>query len=233
MADRETFPCRICGEHCKVHELVPAEQVDESIADVIRKECPGWSRDSYICAPDLNRFKARYVGEILGKERDELASLEENIARSLIDHQLTARNINVEFDKQLDFGDRLSDRLADFAGSWPFIAIFAGVLFLWISVNTIILMTRAFDPYPFIFLNLVLSALAAIQAPFIIMSQNRQEARDRLHAEHDYLVNLNAETEIHQLHRKIDHLLINQGQKLLEIQKIQVELMETLSRKNR
>ena len=157
--------------------------------------------------------------------------LEENISRSITDHKLTAKNINVEFDQQLSFGDRLSDRLADFAGSWPFIAIFVGVLFVWIVMNTIVLMSRSFDPYPFIFLNLVLSALAAIQAPFIIMSQNRQEARDRLHAEHDYLVNLNAEMEIHQLHKKIDHLILNQGERLLEIQNIQVELIEDMARK--
>jgi len=92
-------------------------------------------------------------------------------------------------------------------------------------------MLRPFDPYPFILLNLVLSAIAAIQAPVIIMSQNRQEERDRMNAEHDYQVNLNAEMEIHQLHRKIDHLLINQGERLLEIQKIQAELMEDLAKK--
>ena len=128
------------------------------------------------------------------------------------------------------FGDRVSDRLANFAGSWTFITIFTVIFLVWISINTIVLVFRPFDPYPFILLNLVLSALAAIQAPVIIMSQNRQE-EDRMNAEHDFQVNLNAEMEIHQLHRKIDHLLINQGERLLEIQKIQVELMEDLARK--
>lgn len=231
MADQETFPCRICGEQKKQDELVPADSIRESIAGLIRKECPAFSSGSHICTADLNRFRGQYVRQILEKERAELAMLEENISRSITDHKLTAKNINVEFDQQLSFGDRLSDRLADFAGSWPFIAIFVGVLFVWIVMNTIVLMSRSFDPYPFIFLNLVLSALAAIQAPFIIMSQNRQEARDRLHAEHDYLVNLNAEMEIHQLHKKIDHLILNQGERLLEIQNIQVELIEDMARK--
>src|SRR5208337_4273587 len=106
------------------------------------------------------------------------------------------------------------DRLADFGGSWTFITIFAGVFVVWIGINTFIFVEKPFDPYPFILLNLVLSCLAAIQAPVIIMSQNRQEARDRMNAEHDFQVNLNAEMEIHQLHRKIDHLLINQGERL-------------------
>ena len=157
--------------------------------------------------------------------------LQETVAQTMKDHELLAKNINVEFDRQLTFGERLSDRVADFAGSWTFIIIFSGVMFLWIGINTFLLLTRPFDPYPYILLNLVLSAVAAIQAPFIIMSQNRQESRDRLNAELDYRVNLNTEMEIHQLHKKIDHLLFNQGQRLLEIQMIQVELMENLIRK--
>lgn len=231
MADQETFPCRICGEQKKKSELVPAGSIPASIAEVIRKEYPAWSGEGYLCSADLNRFRAHYVREILEREKDELSSLEENIAQSMKDHELTAKNINIEFDRQLSFGDRVSDRLANFAGSWTFITIFTVIFIVWISINTIVLVFRPFDPYPFILLNLVLSALAAIQAPVIIMSQNRQEEKDRMNAEHDFQVNLNAEMEIHQLHRKIDHLLINQGERLLEIQKIQMELMEDLAKK--
>jgi len=231
MADGETFLCQVCGEHKKRSEVEPTGLIPESIADVIRKKYPGWSRQGYICRSDLNHFKVQYIREILESEREELSSLEENIDRSLKDHELTAKNINIEFDRQLSFGDRISDKLANFAGSWTFIAMFSGFLLVWITMNTIVLMQKPFDPYPYILLNLFLSALAAIQAPVIIMSQNRQEERDRLNAEHDYQVNLNTELEIHQLHRKIDHLLINQGERLLEIQEIQVELMEDLAKK--
>jgi uncharacterized membrane protein len=231
MADQETFPCQVCGEHKKRNEVVPAGLIPESIAVLIRKEYPAWSRESYICSSDLNHFRTQYIREILEKEREELSSLEENIAQSMKDHELTAKNINIEFDRQLSFGDRVSDRLAGFAGSWTFITMFTAFLLVWIAMNTLVLVLRPYDPYPFILLNLVLSALAAIQAPVIIMSQNRQEERDRMNAEHDYQVNLNAEMEIHQLHRKIDHLLINQGERLLEIQKIQAELMEDLAKK--
>ena len=231
MVDQETFPCRVCGEQKKKSELVPAGSIPVSIAEVIRKEYPAWSGEGYLCSADLNRFRAHYVREILEREKDELSSLEENIAQSMKDHELTAKNINIEFDRQLSFGDRVSDRLANFAGSWTFITMFTVIFIVWISINTIVLVFRPFDPYPFILLNLVLSALAAIQAPVIIMSQNRQEEKDRMNAEHDFQVNLNAEMEIHQLHRKIDHLLINQGERLLEIQKIQMELMEDLAKK--
>ena len=228
---KRNFSARFAGNPKKQDEIVPALSVPEQIAELIRKEYPTWSSGGYICRSDLDRFRALYVGEVLEKEKNELAVLEEAVRQSMIDHALFAKNINIEFDRRLSFGERLSDDVADFAGSWTFIIIFTGVMVLWIVINTFLIVTRPFDPYPYILLNLFLSALAAIQAPIIIMSQNRQESRDRLNAEHDYQVNLNTEMEIHQLHKKIDHLLFNQGQRLLEIQKIQVELMENLVRK--
>ena len=142
-----------------------------------------------------------------------------------------SKNINAEFEQNLTFGERLADKIADFGGSWNFIVIFGGVLLLWVAVNSMILIWRPFDPYPFILFNLVLSCLAAFQAPAILMSQNRQESRDRLRSEHDYLINLKAELEIRHLHEKIDHLLMNQWQRLFEIQQIQMELMEELAHK--
>ena len=147
------------------------------------------------------------------------------------DRSVLSEDTTEVFDRQLTIGERVADRIADFAGSWTFIILFFVVLLVWIAINSIILLSKPFDPYPFILLNLVLSCIAAIQAPVIIMSQNRQEARDRLQAQHDYQVNLKAELEIQNLHEKMDHLLINQGQRLLEIQNIQVELMEELARR--
>jgi len=231
MEDHETFLCQICREYKKRDEVVPAESIPDSIAEVIQKASPLWSSAGYICGSDLDRFRVHYVREVLKREKEELAVLEEQVTQSMKDHALLPKNINIEFERQLTFGERLSDKLADFAGSWTFIAIFTGVLFAWIVINALVVVVRPFDPYPFIFLNLVLSALAAIQAPLIIMSQNRQETRDRLHAEQDYQVNLKTELEIHQLHKKMDHLLINQGERLLEIQTIQLELLEEQARK--
>jgi uncharacterized membrane protein len=231
MADEQTFPCRICGERKRKNELVPAELVRAPIAEVIRKEHPAWSPEGYICRADLNRFRIAYVRNVLEKEKNEYASLEETISHGVKEEDHLPENINVEFERELTFGERIADKLADFAGSWTFIAVFVGILFFWIALNTFILLSRPFDPYPYILLNLVLSALAALQAPVIIMSQNRQEMRDRLHAERDYQVNIHTELEIHRLQKKIDHLLTGQGQRLLEIQNITVELMEELARK--
>jgi uncharacterized membrane protein len=140
-------------------------------------------------------------------------------------------SVSIEFEQQLTFGERLADKIAEFGGSWRFIIIFFVILSLWIAINSLTLILKPFDPYPFILLNLILSCLASIQAPIIMMSQNRQEDKDRLRAEHDYRINLKAELEIRHLHEKIDHLLMNQWQRLLEIQEIQMELMEELARK--
>jgi uncharacterized membrane protein len=139
-------------------------------------------------------------------------------------------DIGKQFEKKLTFGERLSDRIASFGGSWRFIILFGAVLLVWIALNAVFLVNRGFDPYPFILLNLILSCLAAIQAPIIMMSQNRAEARDRLRAENDYKINLKAELEIRHLHEKIDHLLRRQYNRLFEIQQIQIELLEELGR---
>jgi uncharacterized membrane protein len=156
--------------------------------------------------------------------------LEAEVVNSLKEQELLSQNVNMEFDSRLTLGQRLADKVADFGGSWGFIASFAGVLALWIVVNSSLLLRRPFAPYPFILLNLVLGAITAMQAPVIMMSQNRQEAKDRVRSEHDYRVNLKAELEIRSLHEKMDQLLKHQWQRLLEIQQIQVDMMKELVR---
>ena len=227
----ETFLCQICKGQKKLSEVIPAELVREAVVETIRKTYPDWSSSGFICISDLNQFRANYVKNVLEKEKGEISTIEEQVIRSVKENELLSKNINTEFEQKLTFGERLADKIADFGGSWNFIVIFGGVLLLWVAVNSMILIWRPFDPYPFILLNLVLSCLAAIQAPVILMSQNRQESRDRLRSEHDYLINLKAELEIRHLHEKIDHLITNQWQRLLEIQEIQMELMEELAHK--
>lgn len=228
---QETVFCQICKGEKKLNEVIPAELIHEPIVGTIRKTHPDWSPSGFICISDLNQFRAKYVKDVLETGKGELSTLEEQVLRSLKENELLSKNINIEFDQKLTFGERLADRIADFGGSWKFIVIFVGVLLLWVAANSVILIWRPFDPYPFILLNLVLSGLAAIQAPIIMMSQNRQEAKDRFRSEHDYSINLKAELEIRHLHEKIDHFLKNQWQRLLEIQEIQMELMEELTRK--
>jgi uncharacterized membrane protein len=226
MTIQKTVLCQICNEQKELNEVIPAELVRQPIVDIIRKTHPDWSPSGFICNPDLNHFRTEYVRNVLEIEKGELSTLEEQVVKSLKEQELLSQNINIEFDRQLTFGERLADKIAEFGGSWRFIIFFTSFLFLWILINTIILMSRPFDPFPFILLNLILSTIAAIQAPVIMMSQNRQESKDRVGAEHDYRVNLKAELEIRQINEKIDHLIINQWQRLLEIQEIQIELME-------
>jgi uncharacterized membrane protein len=228
---QETVLCQICGRQKKITEVVPAEVVREPLVETIRKKYPDWSSSGFICNSDLNQFRAKYVEDVLERDKGELSALEEQVVKSLKEHELLSSDVNAEFERKLTLGERLADRMADYGGSWRFIGIFMGVLVVWIVINSVLLVRRPFDPYPFILLNLVLSCIAAIQAPVIMMSQNRQEAKDRLRSEYDYRVNLKAELEIRHLHEKIDHLLVNQWHRLLEIQEIQTELMEEMARK--
>lgn len=228
---QSTAHCQICQAEKPCRELVPAELVRPALLHLIEKEHPQWQPNGFICTGDLNRYRMTYVRQVLETEVGEISTLENEVLESLKKNELLSANIYADFDANLTRGELLADRLATFGGSWRFIVLFGLVLLAWIAVNTLALLNRPFDPYPFILLNLVLSCLAALQAPIIIMSQNRMEARDRLRAEHDYKVNLKAELEIRHLHEKLDHLLKQQWIRLLEIQEIQLELMREVAEK--
>jgi uncharacterized membrane protein len=221
--------CQICGTET---DVFPAEMVRPSLVKFIKNQYPAWDSQGYICMNDLNNFRAKFIDNIIHTESKETRKLEKEVIKSLLAQDLISKNINTEFDEKLSIGNRLADKIASFGGSWNFIIIFGGVIFLWILINAVVLLWKPFDPYPFILLNLILSCLAAIQAPIIMMSQNRQESKDRIRAEHDYKINLKAELEIRHLHEKVDHLLVKQWQRLLEIQQFQVEIMgEILNKK--
>lgn len=225
--------CEICGQHKLMSDVVPLEIVSKPVLNIILKTHPECSPTGHICISDLNRFREMYVNDLLETEKGELSKLEEEVVRSLKEQELLSKNINLEFDRKLTFGEKLSDKLADFAGSWFFICSFAFLTLSWITVNSILIIKKPFDPYPYILLNLMLSCLAAIQAPFILMSQNRQEAKDRMQAEYDYRVNLKAELEIRTLHEKMDHLLMYQFKRFMEIQEIQIQMMEEILEKKK
>ena len=201
--------------------------------EFIRKQHPAWDGCGFVCFDDLGDSRQQYVKEVLREEIGELSALDHEVVESLREHEIVTSNIDTQFERALTFGERLSDHIAEFGGSWKFIIVFGAVLIAWIILNAVVLLTRAFDPYPFILLNLILSCIAALQAPVIMMSQNRAEARDRLRAQNDYKINLKAELEIRHLHEKIDHLLQKQYNRLFEIQQIQIELLEQLGRKDR
>ncbi|MEZ6053737.1 MAG: DUF1003 domain-containing protein [Planctomycetaceae bacterium] len=218
-------PCDVCGKQTRLGDLVPAMFVRRPVFELIAKDHPNWNERSQICATDLNRYRSEYIEDTLEQERGELSELERRVVESLREHELLSANVNQEFDQQITLGERVADHVASFGGSWTFILLFTAVLTIWVAINSVAVMFRPFDPYPYILLNLVLSCLAAIQAPVIMMSQNRQEAKDRLRSEHDYRVNLKAELEIRHLHSKLDLLLTHQWQRLLEIQQLQTDLL--------
>jgi len=139
-----------------------------------------------------------------GKPADELGDIEKRVLARTHERKIISTDVNAAFSAEASFGERLADSIARVGGSWSFILTFLGFLVIWTLINTVILLSRAFDPYPFVFLNLILSMLAAIQAPIIMMSQNRQAERDRFEAAKDYEVNLKAELEVLSLHQKID-----------------------------
>jgi uncharacterized membrane protein len=226
----KNMACNICGKTKARSMMMPAALVRNAVADQIKASYPDWKPEGYICISDLNRFRLKYIQNLLESEKGELTTLDQEVLQSLQRHEILSSNVDAEFEKDLTLGEKMADKLASFGGSWAFLTIFAAILFVWIALNSFFLLKRPFDPYPFILLNLVLSCLAAIQAPVIMMSQNRQEDKDRLRSQQDYQVNLKAELEIRHLHDKIDHLLSNQWERLVEIQQIQIDLLSELAR---
>lgn len=229
--DRSTglLVCQICKTDRDSESMVPVTLVRPAIVTEIRRDHPDLPEQGYICKDDLNRYRIRYVQSLLSSEQGEISTLDRDVLESLKQHEFLTSNLNEEFFSNLTLGEAMADRIATFGGSWRFILFFGLVLAVWILINTIALAAEPFDPYPFILLNLILSCLAAIQAPVIMMSQNRQEAKDRLRSEHDYRINLKAELEIRHLHEKIDHLLSRQWERLAEIQEIQIELLSEVA----
>lgn len=203
-----TFVSDISGKEFPVSDKVAGQSIRKKIVDLIRKDYPQFDNDSSLALPELNLYREKYISNYLLNEVDQLSDLENNVLESLKD-QTTLTN-KVEDDKfKNTLGQRVADHVATFGGSWTFIISFGIFIFIWISANIYWLSNKGFDPYPFILLNLILSCLAAMQAPVIMMSQNRQEQKDRERAKKDYMINLKSELEIRMLHEKLDHLILH------------------------
>ena len=224
----ETAVCALTQKELPLEELTPLNDIRKQILELIHKDVPTFSNEQYIANSELNKYRQRYLKKLLGKENRELNKLEREVLSAIKHNEILSENIEPEIETSLTFGQKLADRIASFGGSWTFIVIFFSFLLVWMGINIWVLAAKPFDPYPFILLNLILSCLAAIQAPIIMMSQNRQEQKDRARNEHDYKVNLKAELEIRLLNEKIDHMMVHQSRRLLEIQEIQVDYLEQL-----
>ncbi len=209
----------------KKKEAVRFDDLRPALAEYVRARNPHIGTDDYISRQVLDDYRGQYISELLVDERGELSNLEDEVVESLRTHDTLAENIEEDYDEHRSIGDRVADVVAAFGGSWTFIISFCLFLAAWMVFNIFMGDKKAPDPYPFILLNLILSTIAALQAPVIMMSQRRTEAKDRLRAHNDYKVNLKAELEIRHLHEKVDHLLNRQWERLTEIQQIQIEMM--------
>ena len=173
------------------------------------------------------------IKNLLENETSQLQKLQSIVQKTIADEQLIIENLLHPPKEILSRGQKISDKMASFGGSWAFIISFFVILIIWIIYNSVAALKNEFDPYPFILMNLILSCIAALQAPIIMMSQNRQEEKDRQRGENDYLINLKAELEIRALHQKIDLLLEEQIKILFESQAKQLELLERIEEKLR
>lgn len=209
-------------------EEIKGQDIREGIFNLIKSEHPDFDLDSYITLAELNQYRRLYLTSLITQEKGELAIIDRDVMDAIKNNSILSENIQDEIEAKLTSGQRIADRVAAFGGSWTFIITFFSFILIWMTINIWFLATKPFDPYPFILLNLILSCLAAIQAPIIMMSQNRQEQKDRQRGEHDYKINLKAKLEIKLLSEKIDHLLVHQNRKLLEIQEIQTDYLEDL-----
>lgn len=224
----QTFISSVSHKEFPIGERLQANTIRKSIYDIIVKDNPKFHRKGVISISELNFYRQKYLSNYLLNEVGELTALESDVLKTIQDHQIISEKGDLDDTMDAAFGQRLADKVASFGGSWKFIIIFSLIIFIWISINIIVLANKGFDPYPFILLNLILSCLAALQAPVIMMSQNRQEEKDRERGKQDYMVNLKAELEIRTLHEKLDHLIIHQQQELLNVQQVQVEMLEEI-----
>ncbi len=219
----------ISGKEKKLNECYRVSELPDNLVKLIQTQFPVIQPSDYISIEEVQPFRKKLLEKIIEEEISEMSRIDEIISNTVKKEEKISRDIDEEFDTQLSYGERLSDSIASFGGSWRFIIIFGVILFVWIVINLVV--TKPLDPFPFILLNLILSTIAALQAPVIMMSQNRQETKDRLRSRHDYMVNLKAEIEISSLNEKLDRLLKERWTRLLEVQQIQFELMqETLDK---
>jgi len=228
MSKQAYFTSDLSKKEFPVAERIAAAIINPKVLGLMQKEHVDFDATKFLALSELNEYRQKYIAESLQTEVGALSELEQKVLDTVNDSGIISKVTEEELSGSDNFAQRLADRVARFGGSWTFILSFMGFLLLWIAANALLLHNKGFDPYPFILLNLFLSCLAALQAPVIMMSQNRQEEKDRDRAKKDYIINLKSEVEIRGLHEKLDHLLIHQQQHLLEIQQMQIELLQDI-----
>ena len=227
MKNNLTFISDVSKKEFPVADKVAAKIVRNPILSLIQKDFPDFKEDGFLSINELNLYREKYISNYLSVEIGELSNLENKVVDALKENVSLVSTVEDEVGFRT-FGQKIADNVAAFGGSWKFIILFGFFILVWITANIYLLLNKGFDPYPFILLNLILSCLAALQAPVIMMSQNRQEEKDRERAKKDYMINLKSELEIRMLHEKLDHLIMHQQEELIEIQKVQIEMMNDI-----
>ncbi|PWG00007.1 DUF1003 domain-containing protein [Levilactobacillus bambusae] len=225
MSDETRVNCLVDEHEYQVDEGLFLADLDPSIRNRIKRDYPQAKVSDFICGHHLLKYRLDRVDAMVKADLKQTEKINKKLTRALSSDDYDIIDVNKSLEKSLTFGQRVSDDVARFGGSWGFIAIFIVVLVGWMIINGLHLFGIHFDSYPFILLNLVLSCVAAIQAPIIMMSQNRAADRDRMDAENDYHVNLKSEHELRLLHAKVDHLAQNQIPHELEIERLQIEIL--------
>jgi uncharacterized membrane protein len=203
------------------------KDIPEEIAVQIKKDHPEYSDETVIDFADIQNYRLSIIEKQMKHQTTLIGKSDKKILQSMRNNQFISLETKND-DTKLTLGQRTADAIARFGGSWVFIIIFISILCIWITLNATALLFVPFDPYPFILLNLALSCLAAVQAPIIMMSQNRQEERDRKQSIHDYEVNMKSEIEIRLLHEKLDHLIYAQMKQLQDTQNLQMEYLKEI-----
>jgi uncharacterized membrane protein len=227
MKSNLTFVSDISKKEFPLADKVSAKKIRNPILALIENDFPDFDKTKFLAIEELNMYREKYISNYLLVEIGELSNLEAKVIDSLSEDKLLVSGVEDELGART-VGQKVADQVAGFGGSWKFIILFGVFIMLWILANIYILLNKGFDPYPFILLNLILSCLAALQAPVIMMSQNRQEEKDRERAKKDYMINLKSELEIRMLHEKLDHLIMHQQEEMIEIQKVQIEMMNDI-----
>ncbi len=223
----ETFISAISKKEFPISEKISGHLIPDALLFLIREQFPDYDESQFMSVEELNSFREQYISKYLMLGKNTFSSLETKVVDALNDDISLVSAVEDEVEKRT-YGQKIADKVASFGGSWAFIISFLVFIVIWICINIFIYTRNEFDPYPFILLNLILSCIAALQAPVIMMSQNRKEQKDRERSKKDYMINLKAELEIRLMHEKIDHLLVHQQEELVQIQKVQMELLEDI-----
>ena len=203
--------CFVTQKPINRYEAVKGKEIQQEIFKLIEQDYPAITEEDYVSIKILNKYRRQFFANLISQEKGEMEKLDQDVVEAIRDNSILSENIKENTSKPLTTGDRIADKVASFGGSWTFIISFFIFLLAWMFLNFWMLHNKGFDPYPFILLNLILSCLAAIQAPIIMMSQNREAKKDRLRSSNDYKTDLKSELMLEDLHNKMSQIIKNQN----------------------